>query len=141
MKHVARVARAGLVMVGLSPWLLPLARAWLPFGTAGAMLDAAFMAICHRIPERTLVLAGVAMPICSRCAGIFAGVVVGALVARPALSPRAWRAAIAAAGLGMLVDVVTQEAGLHPVVHPSRIATGFLFGYALAAACIDMLRA
>ena len=137
---LARAVRAGCVMVGLTPWLLPLARAWLPLGAAGVTLDVAFITMCHRIPERTLVLAGVAMPVCSRCAGIFAGVAVGALVAWPGLSPRAWRLAITAASLGMLADVVTQDAGLHPVWHPIRIATGFLFGYALAAACVYTLR-
>jgi uncharacterized membrane protein len=137
---LARAARAGAVMVGLSPWLLPLARAWLPLGAAGVLLDAAFVTTCHRIPERTLVLAGVAMPVCSRCAGIFAGVAVGALVARPTLTPRAWRWAITAASVGMLADVVTQDAGLHPVWHPLRIATGLLFGYALAAACVSLLK-
>lgn len=137
---LARCVRAACMIIGLSPWLLPMARAWLPLGEVGVMLDAAFVPICHRIPERTLVLAGVAMPICSRCAGIFAGIVVGALAARPALSPRTWRLAIGAAGLGMLVDVVMQSTMFDSVYHPSRLATGFLFGYALAAACVDTLR-
>lgn len=137
---LARAVRAGAVVVGLAPWLLPLARAWAPLGAVGVMLDAVFVTMCHRLPERTLVLAGVAMPVCSRCAGIFAGVAVGALIARPALSPRAWRLAITAASVAMLADVVTQDLGLHPVWHPMRIATGFLFGYALAAACVSTLR-
>ena len=137
---LARAVRAGCVFSGLLPWLLPLARAWLPLGAAGVVLDAAFVTTCHRIPERTLVLAGVAMPVCSRCAGIFAGVAVGALLAWPWLPPRAWRLAITAASLAMLADVVTQDAGLHPVWHPVRLATGFLFGYALAAAAVSALR-
>ena len=136
---LARAARVGAVIVGASPWLLPPARAWLPLGAVGVALDAAFATTCHRIPERTLVLVGVAMPVCSRCAGIFAGVAVGALAAWPALSPRAWRLAITAASLIMLADVMTQDAGLHPVWHPARIATGLLFGYALAAACVTLL--
>lgn len=137
---LARVVRVGAVIVGLGPWLLPPARAWLPLGALGVVLDAAFVTMCHRLPERTLVLAGVMMPVCSRCAGIFAGVALGALVARPALSPRAWRLAITVASLGMLADVVTQDAGLHPVWHPARIATGLAFGYALAAACVSLLK-
>ncbi|MDI3289194.1 DUF2085 domain-containing protein [Polyangium sp. 15x6] len=134
------IPRAAFVVVGLSPWLLSPARAWLPLGEAGALLDAAFGAICHRIPERTLTLAGVAMPVCSRCAGIFAGAAAGALVARPALSPGAWRLWMIAASLAMLADVVARGAGLYPGCHAARLATGFSFGYTIAAACVDMLR-
>ncbi|MDC3982814.1 DUF2085 domain-containing protein [Polyangium jinanense] len=130
--------RVVLVLVGLSPWLLPFSRAWLPLGGAGQRLDALFAAMCHQIPERTLVLAGVVMPLCSRCAGIFAGAAAGALVAWPHLRPRAWRFWILGMSLCMLVDVVAQGAGLYPVWHPSRLATGFAFGYAIAAACVDM---
>jgi uncharacterized membrane protein len=134
-----RIARAGFIVVGVMPWALPLLRAWLPLGALGVGLDAAFVTMCHRMPERTLVLAGVAMPLCSRCAGIFAGVAAGALVAAPRLSLAAWRRAIVAASVLMILDVATQDLGLHPVWHPTRIATGFLFGFALAAACMRAL--
>jgi uncharacterized membrane protein len=129
-----------LVALGLFPWALPLLRAFLPLGPLGTALDASFVTMCHRLPARTLVLAGVAMPVCSRCAGVFGGVALGALLARPQLSPRAWRAAITLAAAGMLIDVATQDLGLHPVWHPTRLATGLTFGYALAAACMQALQ-
>jgi uncharacterized membrane protein len=132
--RLATAARIGLAAVGLSPWILPLARAALPLGGLGELLDAAFAAACHRLPERSLALAGVMMPVCSRCAGIFAGVAIGALAALPALASRAWRWAITAAAAPMLVDVITQDLGVHPLSHPARIATGAVFGYALGAA-------
>ena len=53
---------------------------------------------------------------------------------------RAWRWAITAAAAGMVLDVATQDLGLHPVWHVTRLATGLAFGYALAAACILALR-
>jgi uncharacterized membrane protein len=134
------VARAAFVTAGLLPWMLPLLRAWLPLGSAGAALDGIFVTMCHRIPERTLTLAGVAMPLCSRCAGIFAGVAVGALAVWPRISSRAWRWVITAAAGSMVLDVATQDFGIHPVWHAARLATGFAFGYALAAACILALR-
>jgi hypothetical protein len=39
----------------------------------------------------------------------------------------------------MLLDVATQDLGLHPVWHATRLATGFLFGYAVGAACLAAL--
>ncbi|MFT3774447.1 MAG: DUF2085 domain-containing protein [Minicystis sp.] len=136
---VGRALRAALAMVGLSPWLVPLLRASLPLGRAGVLLDAAFATMCHRLPERSLALAGVTMPLCSRCAGIFGGVAVGALIAWPRASRRAYKLAITAAGLAMLADVITQDLGIHPVWHATRVATGLAFGYALGAAIIHAL--
>ena len=40
----------------------------------------------------------------------------------------------------MVLDVATQDLGLHPVWHLARLSTGFAFGYAVAAACIQALR-
>ena len=134
------VARGAFVVAGLAPWVIPLLRAWLPLGSLGVALDAAFVTMCHRLPERTLTLAGVAMPVCSRCAGVFGGVALGALLVRPRLSARAWRWIITAAAASMVLDVATQDLGLHPVWHPARLATGAAFGYALGAACVLALR-
>ena len=134
------VARATFIAVGLFPWILPLLRAWLPLGAVGAGLDSAFVTMCHRLPERTLTLAGVPMPLCSRCAGIFAGVALGALTVWPQLSARSWRRVITATVGAMVVDVATQDLGFHPVWHATRLASGFAFGYALAAACVIALR-
>jgi uncharacterized membrane protein len=134
------IVRAMFLVAGVFPWVLPLLRAWLPLGAFGDALDAAFVTMCHRLPERTLVLAGVAMPLCSRCSGIFAGVAGGALAVWPQLSARAWRWVITAAAAAMVLDVATQDLGLHPVWHPTRLASGFAFGYAIAAACLVALR-
>ncbi len=133
-----RALRVGLVAAGLFPWAVTLLRAALPLGVVGVALDALFVTVCHRLPERTLSLAGVAMPVCSRCAGIFAGVAVGALAAWPRAPARRWRAAITAAGAALFVDVVTQDLGLHPPWHPVRLATGLAFGYAIGAASVDL---
>lgn len=133
------VARAALVVAGALPWALPLLRAFLPLGAIGAAVDASFYAMCHRLPERTLSLAGVAMPLCSRCSGIFAGVAIGAIVARPALSNATWRRVVLASCAPMVIDVATQDLGVHPIWHPTRIASGLVFGYALAAACITAI--
>jgi uncharacterized membrane protein len=136
------VARVAFVLAGIVPWALPLLRAYLPIGALGVAADAIFATMCHRLPERTLVIAGVAMPLCSRCVGIFSGAAVGALAAWPRISARGHRLLITAAGAAMLLDVVTQDMGVHPVWHATRLATGFLFGYAVGAGClVALLRA
>jgi uncharacterized membrane protein len=134
------VARWMFVCMGLLPWVVPFLRAWRPNSGVGDALDFMFITMCHRLPERTLSLAGVAMPVCSRCAGIFAGVAAGALVARPRISAPAWRWAMTA-GLGLMgLDVATQDLGMHPVWHATRLASGAIFGYALAAASVIALQ-
>jgi uncharacterized membrane protein len=129
-----------LFLGGSLPWLLPLGRRYLRLGTAGLALDLLFLPMCHRLPERTLTLAGMPMPLCSRCAGIFAGVALGALIMRPRLSLSSWRWMIGATGALMALEVVTQDAGLHPIWHSTRVLSGLLFGYALAVTCVVALR-
>ena len=60
-------------MVGLLPWLLVV------LGPRSLILGPAFHSFCHQLPERTLSLRGVPMLVCSRCAGIYAGIALGAL--------------------------------------------------------------
>lgn len=121
--------RGALVFSGLLPWILPFARARLPLGQVGVALDLVFFAMCHRRAARTLVLDGIAMPLCSRCAGIFLGVAIAAILGRPILAMRTWRVLFVIACALMLTDVVTQDIGLHPVWHPTRILSGVLVGY------------
>lgn len=131
--------RGALVFIGLLPWVLPFARARLPLGEVGTALDRVFFTMCHRRPARTLFFEGVAMPLCSRCAGIFLGVALGAVIGRPLVSVRAWRWAFAVACALMIADVVTQDLGLHPVWHPTRIVTGVLVGYGMVIGFLSAL--
>src|SRR4029078_7919334 len=48
-----RIARAAFPAGGRAPCLIPLLRAWLPLGAIGVALDAIFIPMCHRMPERT----------------------------------------------------------------------------------------
>jgi uncharacterized membrane protein len=133
-RQIFWLARGSFVLVGSLPWWLPLARAHLPLGPVGTFLDAWFILVCHRLPERTLEFAGVAMPICSRCGGIFLGLAIGAALAWPRIGIRQARWALLVAGLLMLADVVTQDMGVHPPWHSSRIATGALLGWVASSA-------
>lgn len=136
---IIRWFRAVLVFVGLTPWILPLARARLPLGEFGVAFDFVFFAMCHRRPARTLFFEGVAMPLCSRCAGIFLGVALAAAIGRPILALRLWRWLFAIACALMLADVVTQDLHIHPVWHPTRILTGVLVGYGMVVGFLSGL--
>src|SRR5207253_1948068 len=70
-------ARAIFVVVGILPWAPALSP------RASALFWLVFHGLCHQLPERTLVLAGTPMVVCSRCAGVFAGLAVGALLPLP----------------------------------------------------------
>ncbi len=120
--------RVLLAIAGLVPWLGP----WAP-GAVRAELYLLFAPLCHQRPERTLVLAGCAMSVCSRCAGVYAGLTSGALLAWPKMRSSRWRAVLRAACLVMLADILTQDLAIHPVWHAARLATGGLVGYAASA--------
>ncbi len=79
--------------------LLSIAIRWLPAASALALIvgllalpphslldkaDHAAFAVCHRIPERTIIVAGRPLPLCARCSGSY----LGALTALGVLSLR-----------------------------------------------------
>ena len=135
-----RMARASMFIVGALPWLVALLAVVLP-APATELLGSPFALVCHRRPERSLELLGHLMPVCSRCAGLFGGGALGATLAWPRLELRPARRALALAALLLILDVVTQDIGLHPVWHASRIATGGLFGYLAASTLVALIRA
>ena len=80
------------------------------------------------------------MLVCSRCAGIYAGVALGAM--KPA--PQSWcpasRRLLLAAALLLLADVILQATGTIPVLHATRLATGMLAGWVASALLFAWLR-
>ncbi|MDC3979970.1 DUF2085 domain-containing protein [Polyangium jinanense] len=128
-----------LCFVGAAPFLAPFARRVTSRET-GELLYLLFAPVCHLKPERTLVLAGVLMPLCSRCAGIFAGFVTAGMFPRPRWSVRACLGYGFVASVIMLVDVVTQDLGLRPLYHPARLLTGVLWGHVFALGILAIAR-
>ncbi len=124
-----RVFGVFLVVAPFAPPLLALAG----FHGAARLADAPWALFCHRLPERVLFIYGEPMPICSRCLGIFGGLGAGLVIARPELSPRRLLVVVAIAALLMLVEVGTQDAGWHPVFHPTRLLSGLLLAYPIGA--------
>lgn len=91
-----------------------------------------FRALCHGIPERCLTLWNVSMPICARCAAIYAGLLAGVIVflLLPRLNEITARWALGIAVLPMLIDGLTQLARLRESSNPLRIETGLVAGIA-----------
>jgi len=123
--------RAALAFVGLLPWIRGLANRELHASLGGA-IDAAFFALCHHAPERTLVLGGDVMCVCSRCAGLYAGVFLAAVWPWRA-SPAILRIVLPAGAALMMADILSQDLGLHAPWHPVRLATGAIVGFAATA--------
>jgi uncharacterized membrane protein len=118
--------------VGLLPWIMA--------GHRSALLEAVFATTCHRLPERSLLLGGVQMLVCSRCAGIYLGLLTGALLPGGGWLTRHARTVAGGVALPMLLDVATQDLGLRASWHPARLATGWLLGAGLMLVATAHLR-
>jgi uncharacterized membrane protein len=123
-----------LVVSGLLPWILALRPAW-----SRAMFGM-FRALCHQRPERTLTILGAPMVVCSRCAGLYLGVVLGVALPLPRRLLPYGRALVIGAIAVATLDVLTQDLGLHAPFHPVRLATGLLLGWTGCAFMIGTLR-
>lgn len=97
-------------------------------------LDYPWSLTCHRIPDRTLSVLGSPMPMCSRCMGIDVGFGAGLAIGAPYRGPKVLWAWLAIAAVLMLIEVQTQESGLHPIWHATRALTGALLAYPVGAA-------
>ena len=91
-----------------------------------------FRLMCHGRVERCLELFGAPMPICARCAGIYAGMLLGILAfwAVPLLREKVMRGIAIAAAVPLALDGFTQLAGLRESTNELRIATGIVAGLA-----------
>lgn len=91
-----------------------------------------FRLLCHGIPRRCLYLWGVPMPICARCAAIYAGALAGLLLLPLArrideFTARVWMCALVTP---MAIDGLTQLTTLRESTNWLRIATGSISGIA-----------
>lgn len=119
--------RLGAALLLLLPWArsMPGAPVW-----AAHVIDYVFLPLCHHSPSRVLVIDGEPMCVCSRCAGLYGGLALGLLLGLP--RARYERLFWVAAFLTLL-DVVTQDVGLHAPFHPVRLATGAFLGWVVAS--------
>ncbi len=134
------VARVVLVVIGLSPlWVIP-ARSSPGLGWLAAGLDAWFGSQCHRAPGRMLGIDGLEGAVCARCLGIYLGLGLGGLAARPRLSARIVRFWMTSALGLMALDIGTELLALRSPNPLLRVFSGALLSYPAAVAAVRAAR-
>jgi uncharacterized membrane protein len=108
----------------------------LPVPIAG-MLYALGSRICHQRPERSFHLFAAQLPVCARCAGIYAGAAIGSLLAlsgsiRERLFPFSPRVLLVAGALPTLVTLIIEWSGAWAGGNDARAAAGVWLGVAVA---------
>jgi len=101
--------------------------------------------ICHQLPERSFRLWGWQMPVCARCAGIYLGAAVAAVVAsaRPrsgagGRSARSARTALAIASAPALATLVYEWTTGQMPANWIRAATGVVLGAVVAWLVVEV---
>jgi uncharacterized membrane protein len=102
-----------------------------------------FSYICHQIPERSLHLAGHQMAVCSRCFGVYVGLLAGILIYPLWRSidevdpiPRIW---LFLSLVPISIDWSLTIFGIWENTHVSRFVTGAILGIACATYIVPAL--
>jgi uncharacterized membrane protein len=102
-----------------------------------------FSYICHQIPERSLHLAGHQMAVCSRCFGVYVGLLAGILIYPLWRSideidaiPRIW---LFLSLVPISIDWSLTIFGIWENTHVSRFVTGGILGIACATYIVPAL--
>jgi len=127
---LAALAAVWFVLLLAAPLLpLPLSAAIYAIGSL----------ICHQRPERSFWLAGQQLPVCARCIGIYAGVVIGGAIA-PLLGRVARpRLLIVLATVPALLSLAVEWTGMGRPSNVLRATTGVLAGSVIAAVVLATL--
>ena len=124
---------------------------WVAVIIAAPLLDANFSSpiyhffsyICHQIPNRSLHLAGHQLAVCTRCSGVYFGLLAG-IIAYPLWRPideiepipRFW---LFLSLIPITIDWALKEFGIWNNTHTSRIITGLILGFACATFIVPAL--
>ena len=87
--------------------------------------------VCHQNPEKTISINGHSLLVCSRCAGIYIGSLVSALILLvvPFIKVNNIKYLIFAS-LPMFIDVILYSIGVYTYSKTIALFSGFLFGIA-----------
>ena len=135
---VTCAALAWVAMILTAP--VALARARAPVFTL-AVYHAGSL-VCHQRPERSLHLAGIQLPVCARCFGLYLSGAVGLTLAsrrRRALSTHAVRLLLALAALPIAATVALEWLGAIQTSNSQRLITGLPLGFAAGVVIVRSL--
>lgn len=113
------------------------------FNSVSSPLYTFFSYICHQMPERSLYLAGHQMAVCSRCFGVYFGLLLG-MIAYPVWRsveetepiPRFW---LFASLIPITIDWSLTVFGIWENTHGSRLVTGLVLGFACSTFIVPAL--
>src|SRR5436190_5291548 len=111
--------------------------------TLSSPLYYSFSFLCHQIPERSLHIAGFPLAVCSRCFGIYFGLLFGFIIYPlwrriddPEPLPRFW---LFLSLIPISVDWSLTFTGIWQNTHLSRFLTGIIVGIACATFIVPAL--
>jgi uncharacterized membrane protein len=123
---LAMAALGWVALLAVAPfWLEQPAHSWQR--ELAALTYVAGSGLCHQLPRRSFALAGHPMPVCGRCAGLYAGGAAGLLAAallrpRRLLAGRPARLLFAAAAVPTLLTFLAEWVLRWPVTNGLRAA-------------------
>jgi len=129
---------AWVTMILTAP--LALSRARVPVLTL-AVYQAGSL-VCHQRPERSFHLAGMQLPVCARCFGLYLSGAVGLTLAsrrRRALSTRAVRLFLTLAALPIAATAALEWLGAMQTSNIQRLLTGLPLGFAAGVVIVRSL--
>ena len=98
--------------------------------------------ICHQRPERSFHIAGVQMPVCARCFGLYLSGALGLSLAwahRRRLSPMVTRVALGVAALPIAVTVALEWIGTIAPTNVERMLTALPLGFVAGLVIVGSL--
>jgi uncharacterized membrane protein len=120
-------------------WLaLLLAAPTVAFGVPASGLTYALGSlVCHQRPERSFHVSAAQVPVCARCAGLYAGAAIGSVLAilagwRPSPSMSRWRAVLLAAAVPTAATWIAEAAGVTEPSNTVRAVAALPLGTAVA---------
>jgi len=134
-RNNAMIVYAVLLALSILWVALILAAPWLMAErhfVSSAVIYQGFSAVCHQAPERSFYFHGRPMGVCSRCASIYAGFIIGLLLypflrdLREDRFPPRW--ILIGAAIPTAIDFTGGVLGLFANTFLSRALTGILFG-------------
>ena len=144
---------AATLAAGAVVWSVTLLVAPLALHSGGAAAAAATMVygassrICHQRPERSFHLAGVALPVCARCTGLYLSAAASSLVAcaaglpRRIRSPRVTRSVLLVSAVPTALTVAIELAGLAHTTNIVRTISALPLGATAGWIFVQRLRA